>query len=474
MELRDIGPTIRLGRTSLIGGNLERKGMSRGLSILSFRMSTMEIEQPEGSAPEKTGRSGGEVPPEDKENEATMESHKIRDGAIKVLALGDSHLREKHHFPGLYEQAQKEKKMDPRYGPLERMTAWEEKDSGFAPGYLLNEEYKGQVLDLIEERRGKATAFIISLGTNDIRENYEKTTVRDLLKRYQAIVNKVKETPGVALLIVEPIPCNKVAPGYRNWLDRELMTMCHQDEKLRYVTLSRGKEPALTEVDGRLWQKKLWEDQIHLNKEGAKYLIKAVLNGLNQIRSETFLVDPKAREPRKNWRKRAVEVDSTKGKPKAWRDRRLGRIDSGRVIKRTGKFEGKGAKAPRRTSPEQRRSGRGGERRSPNSPPARQGKGPDYYREKRAEALRRYQNELEEIEKEERAEKAGRSAKDRLGYGVSTPRRHQDERRSSRGEDGDGSEGIRGYGGGAGLAQPMPFYPFGTPWIPNPYYRQPQ
>jgi lysophospholipase L1-like esterase len=441
-----------------------------------FRMNNMEIDQQEGNAPKRTGQASGEVPPEGKKNDVTMESHKIKDGAIKVLALGDSHLRKGHYFPELYKLAQEEGKVDPRYGSLGRMEAWEEKDSGFAPGFTLNEEYKGQVLDLIGDHYGKATAFILSVGTNDIRERYKKATVEALLERYKAIINKVKETPGVALLIVEPIPCNKVPPGLRNWLDREIWSMCHQDEKLRYVGLSRGREPVLTKVDGKLWQEKFWEDQIHLNKEGVKLLMKAVANGLNQIRSECFFADPEASEPRKAWRRGVVEADSTRGRPKAWQDKKKIGVESGRITKKIGKGEIKGAKAPIRLFTGQRRGSYQRGSRSPVRPQPHQGKGPDYYRERRAEALRRYQAELEEIEKEEQAEKARGSVRNRLGYGVRAPYR-KDERGTSRStgrNDDRGTGGGGRTGEGAGFPQPMPFYPFGVPWIPNPYYRPPQ
>jgi len=256
---------------------------------------------------------------------ANTRNHKLKDGSVKVWCLGDSHLRDNHHFPAAYEKAKADGITDPRFGPLSRKTEWEQvedpKTHPFAEGFYLDEPYKQQVLGLVEQSRGKATAILLSIGSNDLRKARGTATINVLLGRLRAIMDKVQETPGVILHLLEPIPCSKGIDQARALLSRKLLAECKQHSKVRYVPITKGTRPLLPEKHS--WE--LWEDELHLNEEGAAKLVEAWLRVQRVTKTEFFLEDSAAVQQRQ-------------------------RVAEKKVTKPDGRAKKRGAKTPGKTT----------------------------------------------------------------------------------------------------------------------------
>jgi lysophospholipase L1-like esterase len=232
---------------------------------------------------------------------ANLKSHKIRDGAVALYALGDSHLRESHEFPDAYAQARAAGRFDSRYSAINRMVGEQQRQSGPESGYHLTEEYLARVLGLMDENKGKAVAYFISIGTNDLRQAAAADRgkkVDELMSRFRTIMDKVAETPGAVLLILEPIPCNRGIQRFRDQLNIKLEAECQGREKVRFVALTHGSKPLIYKVNGLYHNRTLWADELHLNQRGAGLVVRALAGACNQFRSELFVVDPAAIEPR--------------------------------------------------------------------------------------------------------------------------------------------------------------------------------
>jgi lysophospholipase L1-like esterase len=245
----------------------------------------------------------------------SKETHKIKNGAVTLYALGDSHLRKGHNFPEAYAEARAAGATDQRFSAINRKLTWERPGSKFAEGYRLDEAYTKQLLDLIEDHRGRATAFFLSVGTNELREAKEKRekTVDKLMERFRTIMKKIMDTPGTVLFILEPIPCCEGIEDARDRLDSELDTECRKNRKVRYVTLTHGDEPEITKIEGMFYQEEFWEDTKHLNKKGAELLVKRLIKVQGKVDSSLFLMDPEAREKRPPIRKGPLEPQNHQG-----------------------------------------------------------------------------------------------------------------------------------------------------------------
>jgi lysophospholipase L1-like esterase len=228
----------------------------------------------------------------------SKETHKIKNGAIALYALGDSHLRKGHYFPEAYAEARAAGRTDQRFSAVNRKLTWEREGSRFADGYRLDEAYYKQILDLIEDNRGRATAFFLSAGTNDLRAAKEsglEEEVDALMGRFKALMRKIMETPGTVLCILEPIPCSRGIQEARDRLDTELEAECRRHKKVRYIGLTHGENPEIIKINGAFHQDQFWEDDIHLNETGAKLIVKQLIRALGKMDSEFFLMDRDAR-----------------------------------------------------------------------------------------------------------------------------------------------------------------------------------
>ena len=266
--------------------------------------SEMEIDPPRGNIPLD-------------QEKVTPDTHKIKKSAVKIWSIGDSHLREKHHFPELYGKARLERRTDERFGPLERRHSWDEgkpiDDDGttFSKGYYLDDQFKDQVLDLVESSRGKATAVLLSVGSNDTRQQIGGKDVEKLAGKFEEIMKKVQETPGVALYILEPIPDRSGDQTSRNHLDRLLGETASRYKKTQYVSLTHGEAALIPKTQ----RAQLMAEELHLNRQGAERLVEAVIRATRKTPSEHFLVDPDAREARNRPRFKPPPV--IRGRPRS-------------------------------------------------------------------------------------------------------------------------------------------------------------
>jgi lysophospholipase L1-like esterase len=468
-----------------------------------------------GGDPRPSG-SGGSDPQHKKYKEVPLppgvckERYKIKNGAIALYALGDSHLRKGSFFPKLYADARAGEETDPRFSALNRQLHWETDDSKYESGYRLSEAYLAQLLELVESKKGKATAYFLSIGTNDLREakrNGEKDEVEKLMERFRTLMYKIMETPGAALLVLEPIPCNKGIEEERDRLDQELEAECRRHRKIRYVTLSHGEKPDLIKKDGSFHQDKHWKDQIHFNAKGSSFVVQALIRNQKGMDSEFFLADKSARELRgtaarhdlaqgrypeqgpyqpRGWRPQGPPPSGGKGQQRPWQSERRSPPrhpgpQSGRVEKTYRPQAFRGQAAPqgsihRRlgyfTAPENRSA-----HRNDKSPPRRPTlKDPRlneaYYHAGRMAAKAAYDAKIEEID---RAEQDGRPLEDEKAAEPPTPycRPFQDQPRDDRDPGGPGGHGhFLGYGqqgpwGPYGALQPIILYQYPPPPPPQ-------
>lgn len=247
----------------------------------------------------------GPTPGPSKLVRATSKTHKVKDGGVTLYVLGDSHLRDQHGFPGSYAYTRTAGNIDRRLSAINRMIGEGKGQPILERGYTLTEQYLQKVLELVEKNREKAVVYFLSVGTNDLRDAKEatdvdpKVTVDDLLARFRTLMTKVSETPGAALFILEPIPCNRGIQEYRDQLDQQLESEIQRHERVRYVTLTHGPRPFVPRgPDGLYHSRALWQDDLHLNKIGARLIVRAFNSTMNQLGSEVFRVDPAALEPK--------------------------------------------------------------------------------------------------------------------------------------------------------------------------------
>jgi lysophospholipase L1-like esterase len=466
-----------------------------------------------GSNPQPSG-SGGKDPQPNKYKEVPLppgvckERYKIKNGAVALYALGDSHLRKGSHFPKLYAEARASGDTDGRFSAINRQRHWESEDSEYESGYCLTEAYLAQVMDLVERNRGRATTYFLSIGTNDLRDakrDGKEKEVDRLMERFRTLMNKIMATPGAVLFVLEPIPCTKGIEEERDQLDQELESECRKHRRVRYVTLSHGEKPDLVKENGSFYREHHWRDAVHFNAKGTTFVVQALIRAQKGTDSEAFLVDKKARELRgaaarhddaqgryqagpgpyqpKGWRPQGPPPSKDWGQSRPWQNERrdsAGRHgpQSGRVEKTYRPQAFRGQAAPqgsihRRigyfTAPEKQQAPR-----NDKSPPRRPTlKDPRlneaYYHARRMAAKAAYDEKIKEID---RAEQDGRPLEDEKAVEPPTPycRPFQDQQRDDRDPGGSG-----GYGHFMGYGQPGPMGPYGPlqPIIIYPYPHPP-
>jgi hypothetical protein len=225
------------------------------------------------------------------------DDQKIRNGAIVQIFLGDSHLRPQHHAPDAYQKAVERGEGDDRFGAPTRVEEWEQPGSKMAQGYHLTKEYLEQVLALIHKYRDYAVAIVLSIGTNDLRGDKTKRKVEELEQRFEKIIQKVEETPGVVLYLVAPIPCATEGIYHlRESLDHKMWNLCRKADgggvrRVFYVSLFRPRNPRIPMERGKYHQEKFWQDEIHLNRAGAQKLMEELIKAQKFTPSEAFATD---------------------------------------------------------------------------------------------------------------------------------------------------------------------------------------
>ena len=234
--------------------------------------------------------------------------YRVKVGAVRHLHVGDSHLRENHHVPELYRKKRAEGLTDPRFNEIERKDEWEKKgrkgeESNWSKGFIFDSEYLAQLTDLIEECRGKATAIVVSLGTNDLRESPTPMTLEGLLVNFEDLFKKIRECPGVVMYVIAPIPCSTPEVCHlRDELDSRLWALIQTyyretGGRVLSVSLTRPDHSILPREEGGPFDPQYWEkDGIHLNRAGAKLLTDELVRVQRNTPPALFLIDPEARE----------------------------------------------------------------------------------------------------------------------------------------------------------------------------------
>jgi len=223
-------------------------------------------------------------------------SYKVRENSVRLILLGDSHLREAHFVPKVYAQRRREKLTDPRMGKVERMDKWESKDAPWADGYHLTSEYAAQIRDLIKDCRNQATALVLSIGTNDLRRNPCMGTVDHLVEGLRTILQQLQEIPGVVLYLLSPIPCSTGVDQLRDQLQEKMWELIQEFHKATegrafFINLTREKDPLIAKRKGQYHCNKYWADNKHLNKRGAELLVDELIRVQGMTASRHFMAD---------------------------------------------------------------------------------------------------------------------------------------------------------------------------------------
>jgi hypothetical protein len=368
------------------------------------------------------------------------------------------------------------------------------------------------VLGLIEKKKGEATAYILSIGTNDLREakrDGREKEVERLMEHFRTLMYKIMTTPGAVLFMLEPIPCAKGIEEERDKLDQELESECRKHRKVRYVTLSHGEKPDLVKTNGSFYKEHHWKDSIHFNAKGTTFVVQALIRAQRETSSEFFLADKRARELRgaaarhdlaqgryqggqgpyqpQGWRQQGPPPSRDRGQSRPWQNREKGPAghfgpQSGRVEKTPRPQAFRGQAAPqgsihRRlgyfTAPEKQQAPRN-DKSPPRKAPLRDPRlNEAYYHEGRMAAKAAYDAKIAEID---RAQQDGRPFEDDKTAAPPTPycRPYQDQPRDDRDQGGSGGYGqFLGYGqqgpmGPYGPLQPIILYQYPHPPPPPP------
>jgi hypothetical protein len=224
-------------------------------------------------------------------------------------------------------------------------------------------------------------------------------------------MTKVMETPGAALLVLEPVPCSTGIQAYRDQLNQRLKTECAKYEKVKHVALTGGESPLVRGEDGSFHTSTYWWDEVHLNrKEGAELVVKALARTMSELKDHIFLVDPHAREPKPSQegntpppppqrrpRVKAPEgVHGTRGGKvgKGFKPKGMGSVSAARpsAFERLDGFTRRGRGKPATG----RGAGTGG------TPKVRSGPGLEYYQQRRQAAMKLCQETMAKIDAAER------------------------------------------------------------------------
>ena len=199
------------------------------------RMDTDPAPGGSSATPPDAGQKGP-TPGPSKLVKASPKRHKIKDGGVTFYVLGDSHLRDQHGFPGSYAFSRAAGTIDRRLSAINRIVGEGSDQPEPERGYTLTEAYLAKVLGLVEMNSGKAVVYFLSVGTNDLREvkkatvDDRKVKIDDLMTRFGKLMTKVDETPGAALFVLEPIPCNRGIQKDRDQLDQLLESEVQKHE----------------------------------------------------------------------------------------------------------------------------------------------------------------------------------------------------------------------------------------------------
>lgn len=207
---------------------------------------------------------------------------------IKVELWGDSHFADHHHFPaalGPYLTA-------PKYLPkLSNHSVGGRKfDGNFVS------QFKGH---LNESEKNRPSIQLLFIGGNNIRTKYRShggsqaasNEIRSMLEGYKALISSAAQFAKVKLAIVAPLPSqHKQHEEFFSEFSAGLQELCNQHPDNTIFIDIRDAFFANPEAtpEGKIYNKSLFQDDIHLNVNGANILANKIFTDLDNNIPNSF------------------------------------------------------------------------------------------------------------------------------------------------------------------------------------------
>ena len=184
---------------------------------------------------------------------------------VHNLLIGDSHLKPHRHIPYLYRTLLEANSEHHKFwGTLHALEEY--KFRGDTSDFIMNELFQFK----------DPTLIILSIGSNDIRENPGKTTTTRLYKDLRSLLEELARFMNLGIVVLSPIPdlrqetrrtTRDVTVGWGQLCGERWPWVAFVDST---ECLRRGVD------DHELDEKFFEEDGYHLNIEGARIMAKAI------------------------------------------------------------------------------------------------------------------------------------------------------------------------------------------------------
>jgi len=215
---------------------------------------------------------------------------------IKLILWGDSHFCNNHFFPYEFESF--------LTGPLSRYQT--EFINNSVGGKRFNDNFVAQFEHFLEGNQDASSYYvhIIFLGGNNIRDAFRfpatvearifrvNQMIDELVQGHTGLLTKVAQKERTLAVLISPLPSQHSAhEPYFEKLASRLKVVAKQN-KVPFVdvrdSLATVEGVSETGLANRVYIKKFFQDDVHLNREGAKILAKRVFSVLNSIPNATF------------------------------------------------------------------------------------------------------------------------------------------------------------------------------------------
>lgn len=238
--------------------------------------------------------------------------------AHRVLQIwgGDSHLAKHHHVPSQYKLV-----VNSRRPESQRYLSPPDLANVRGGRSFDDELWWENFGKTIGELDGVPRCFVISCGTNDLRQANHFDRKEDILFWYEYLIDKIYATSCATLLIISPIPDKTGRTDtLGELLDKELRELCWRTgPRVRYVPFRSSK--LRTPEGNSRWCKELFHDKFHLNQDGSKLLAEAIFNQQTNFVNEVYGF--KSEAPAAAKRRRIQELGDNITAPKDFKLHRL-------------------------------------------------------------------------------------------------------------------------------------------------------